>query len=89
MPKLKGTLIGPTATYTKVGEDMTWPSLNQGDLEGRLRRYEVRDDVTAARFKLASIVAAYRELILMPQKRRNEICSAIREAAKEPEEETK
>ncbi len=82
MPQIKGTLIGPSATYTQVGEDMTWPSLDQGDLERRLR-YGVRDDVTDARFKLASIVAAYRELILMPQKRRNEICSAIKGATED------
>ncbi len=83
MPKLKGSLICPKAFYTKVGEDMTWPSLDQGDLEWRLR-YGIRDDLTAARFKLAAIVAAYRELILMPQNRRNAICAAIKGATEDP-----
>jgi len=75
---LSGRLMS-CGTYTKVGEDMTWPSHDQGDLEWLLR-YGADQHVTAARMRLASIVSAYRELLGMSQKRRNEICRAIREA---------
>ncbi len=62
----------PCKTYTKVGKDMTWPSYDQGDLEWQLR-YGSEKQVIEARFRLASIVAAYQELIRKPQKQRNAI----------------
>ena len=75
---LSGRIL-PCGTYTRVGEDMTWPSYDQGELEWQLR-YGTEQQVIAARMRLASIVSAYRELIGKTQKRRNEICRAIREA---------
>jgi len=75
---LSGRLL-PCGTYTKVGDDMTWPSYDQGELEWQLR-YGTEQQVMAARMRLASIVSAYRELLGLTQRRRNEICRAIREA---------
>lgn len=75
---LSGRLL-PCKTYTKVGDEMTWPSYDQGELEWQLR-YGTEQQVIAARMRLASIVGAYRELLGMTQKRRNAICRAVREA---------
>ena len=75
---LSGRIL-PCGSYTRVGEEMTWPSYEQGELEWQLR-HGTEGQVIAARVKLASIVAAYRELIGLTQNRRNEICRAIREA---------
>lgn len=78
MPLLS-RLIGPEGRHTKIGDDVTWPSFDQGDCEWRLRHAN-DEEVLKDRFVLASIVAAYRELIKLPQKRRNEICKALKEA---------
>ena len=75
---LSGRLL-PCGTYTLVGDDMTWPSYDQGELEWQLR-YGTEQHVLAARMRLASIVSAYRELIGKTQKQRNAICLALREA---------
>jgi hypothetical protein len=76
--QLKGRILHWKA-HTRVGDDMTWPSYDQGNLEWRLR-YGSEDQVLASRMVLASIVAAYRELLNLPPKRRNAICKAIRKA---------
>lgn len=75
---LLGCRIGKEGRYTKVGDDMTWPSFDQGECEWRMR-YANEETVLRERMIIASIVAAYRELIDMPQKRRNGICKALRE----------
>ncbi len=75
---LSGRIL-PCETFTKVGDDMTWPSYDQGELEWQLR-YGTEQQIIAARMRLASIVRAYREMLWLTQKRRNEICRAIREA---------
>jgi hypothetical protein len=71
--------VYPCKTYTKVGDDMVWPSYDQGDLVGELI-FGHGDIGHDERIRLASIVEAYRQLLVLPQKRRNEICRAIREA---------
>jgi len=64
---------------TIVGEDIVWPSYDQGDLENLLR-YGDTGDVYLVRLRAADIVQAYRKLLDVSQARRNEICRAIREA---------
>jgi len=76
---LAGRIL-PCGTYTKVGDEMTWPSYDQGDLEWLLR-YGSDESMIKKRMLLASIVSAYRELIGKTQKQRNQICRAIREAS--------
>jgi len=76
--KLKGRIL-PGGSSTKIGDEMTWPSYDQGDLEWKLR-YGIEHKMTPNRMRLASIVSSYRELLEMTQKRRNEICRAIRDA---------
>lgn len=80
MNDLLSRRITPEGRYTKIGDDMTWPSFEQGECEWRLR-YASEDAVLKDRMVIASIVAAYRELINMPQKRRNAICKALKEAS--------
>lgn len=46
------------------------------DLEWQLRYA----DATEVRFVAASIVASYKALIQLPQKRRNEVCALIQKA---------
>lgn len=72
----------PNCNYTKVGDQMVWPSLGQGDLEWQLR-YGAPETVVQNRLVLASIVAAYQELIRAPQARRNAVCTALALAEKE------
>lgn len=79
MSELKSRLIGESGRYTKIGDDMTWPSLDQGDFEWRLR-YGSEDELIKERFIMASIVQAYSELINLPQKQRNAICKSLKSA---------
>lgn len=76
---LLGCRIGKEGRYTKIGDDMTWPSFDQGECEWRMR-YANEETVLRERMIIASIVASYRELIDMPQKKRNAICRALKEA---------
>ncbi len=71
--------VGQEGRYTKIGADMIWPSYDQGEHEWRLR-HGTPEQVVKERMIAASIVAAYREFIQMPQKQRNAICKALREA---------
>jgi hypothetical protein len=77
--KYKGVIVGSPGIYTKVGDQMTWPSFNLGDLEWRLR-YAPESIKRGEELFLASVLSAYRELILKTQSERNEICRALREA---------
>lgn len=79
MAKYKGVIIGERGLYTRVGDEMTWPSFNLGDLEYRLR-HSPESIKRGEELFLASVLAAYRTLILQTQSERNEICKALREA---------
>lgn len=68
-------------SYTIIGEDRVWPSLDQGDLEWRLR-YTDPYQIVSDRMLVASIVEAYKQLIEMPQKQRNVVCKALKQASK-------
>ena len=81
-PKLKGLegqIIHPSGTFTKIGEDMVWPSYDQGELEWNLRHAK-EEQVVFDRMRTAAIVSAYKALLDLPQKCRNTICRAIKEA---------
>jgi len=69
--------IGNTP-YQKVGKDMTWPKLDQSDIEWTLR-YGGDEDILKKRMLIASIVSAYMGIINKSQKDRNEICKELKE----------
>ena len=77
-----GKLIGQNKRYTIVlrdGDETCWPSLDQGEFEWRLR-YAPLATLADERMVTASVLAAYQELIKMPDKERNAVCRALREA---------
>jgi len=73
--KLTGVMF-PDSRYVLVGDDMTWPSGDLGDLEWELR-YGSEECIINQRMVLASVVHAYERLMTLSQQRRNAICGAI------------
>jgi len=62
-------------------DNMTWPSLNDEDLEWKLRHTPGAingSDLLVA----ASYIGAFRALVQRTQKQRNEICKKIKELSK-------
>ena len=57
--------------------EMCWPSKEQGDLEWVLR-YGSEEEVIKQRMVIASVVAAYTEIINKPSKQRSKIASTIK-----------
>ena len=57
--------------------EMCWPSADQGDLEWTLR-YGSEEEIIKQRYVIASVVAAYVELINKPSKQRSKIASTIK-----------
>ena len=62
---------------------MTWPNPEHaGDLEWKMR-YALEHVTRGEQLTAASILAAYRELVAMPQKKRNQRISQIIKAVQE------
>ena len=78
MSDLESYLIGE-GRYTKIGDDMTWPSYDQHEAEW-MQRYASKECIVRERFVTASIISAYSNLIALPQKKRNAICEALKNA---------
>ena len=79
--------ILPCKTYTKVGDQMTWPTYDQRSLVWALK-HGTEEQVIEKRMLMASIVGAYMALIERSPERRNEACKALKNAklAKEKEQ---
>lgn len=75
---MKAERINGCSSFVRI-DDMTWPALDTTDVEWQLR-FGTSEQVVEARMRLASICSAYRALIVMPQRRRNAICSALKKA---------
>ncbi len=76
---LLGRVVGD-GSVVQIGKDMMWPRIaNEGHSEW-IMRYGAEKDVLEKRFYVASVIASYKALICMPQKRRNAICKAIQNA---------
>jgi hypothetical protein len=64
------------AKHTIVIGDRVWPSLYVGDIE-RILKYGSTSDIIGTRFTAASIVDAYRTLLIMPAKERDTLIKQI------------
>jgi hypothetical protein len=64
------------AKHTVKIDDRVWPSLYVGDIE-RILMYGTPAEITGIRFTASSIVAAYRALLTLPVKDRNDIINRI------------
>lgn len=78
---MKGELRG-SRYYVKVGEEMVWPSVSDkvSELEWRLR-YAKECVSSSDMLILASLVSAYRELILCEDNKRKQVCQIIKKAS--------
>lgn len=65
------------SNYYKHFNGMCWPipSEDMGELEWRLRYSSITE---GEKMVVASVLSAYRELINLPQKKRNEIIKELR-----------
>ncbi len=71
----------PCKTLTVVGEEMTWPSCNESVAEiGYRLRYTPGKMSISECLIAASIVDAYLQMVRDPQRKRNAVCKALREA---------
>ena len=62
--------------YKRLSNGTVWPSRHQGDIEHSLRYGSVAD-IGRHRLVIASILDAYMELIMISQKRRNQVCTEL------------
>lgn len=73
---------GELSGAVRFADGTVWPRIDiegehEASLEWRLRYGDpTRSDCLAA----ASVIGAYRSLVLKPQRRRNEVCTALRKA---------
>ena len=81
MSDLLGRVL-PCKTHTKVGPEMTWPSYNEAVREiGWKLRYLPESLTRGDQLTAAGVISAYMQMIGDPQKKRNTVCKALREAS--------
>lgn len=89
MSELRVLGDGVKCQYAQWG-GMTWPTPMDhpdGGLSWRLR-YASPEQLIKDRYHAASVVEAYRELIALPEKRRNAVIRQLRKAIRLPLEAT-
>ena len=77
MSKLIGTKIN---SYTELSDGTLWPNPEKAEELSRILRRGDKDEILSERLYIASMIDAYNCLIQKTQKRRNEICQALKEA---------
>ncbi len=72
--------LSPRKKYVHINDDILYPSVHRNNDAEWVMRYADTNIVLKERFYVAGIISAYKQLVSLPQKRRNAICKAIKEA---------
>ena len=74
-------LVGTKNDYfVELSDETIWPNPDKAELLGWILRNGSKEKIMEHRLLIASFVDAYKELINKTQKRRNEVCQAIKES---------